>query len=276
MPYQPDTHLVLVLLAGQLSAWAVSTVAPAQALPLQGQPQLPVSTAPLLAGALNDVRERLEGEGTDPVALHWLLDDSGRRLATAVCARDGDGLSMPWQMLDWHWLAKRFGLPADASPGSEHLQHEVLPWLACNDGSEERQQQRDALHREHEDEAQRLQSERSRLQLDNERLRAQNQAVQRVDAERLVSFLPALFPRVFTLIGPVDLALLCGRLEPLAIPNPYPEPSEETLRVLQKRFRDLPRGLQQQVVDFVAHLPQRQRLVVRAEMRGLVTELEEG
>lgn len=69
---------------------------------------------------------------------------------------------------------------------------------------------------------------------ENESMRSQNAALQQVDTERLASFLPALFPRVFTVLGAADLALLCGRVEPLAIPNPYPEPSEEALRTLQK------------------------------------------
>ena len=110
---------------------------------------------------------------------------------------------------------------------------------------------------------------------ENDHLRAQNAALQQVDAERLVSFLPALFPRVFTAIGPADLALLCGRTEPLALPNPYPEPTEETLRTLQKRFRALSQEWQRQIVRFVADLPQRQKLQPRPEMRELVRDLEE-
>jgi len=61
---------------------------------------------------------------------------------------------------------------------------------------------------------------------------------------------------------------------PLAIPNPFPEPSEETLRTLQNDFRALPRHLQQQIVGFVARLPQRQKLQPRPEMRDLLYELE--
>ena len=111
-------------------------------------------------------------------------------------------------------------------------------------------------------------------QEENERLRAMNAALQQVDAENLVRFLPALYPRIFTVLGAADLALLCGRVEPLAIENPYPEPSEETLRILQKDFRNLPAHLQQQIVDFVKRLPQRQKLNPRTEMREIVSELE--
>lgn len=143
------------------------------------------------------------------------------------------------------------------------------------DDALERQQMKDALEREHQSESERLAAERSHLRRENQRLQAQNAALQQVDAEQLLRFLPALFSRVFTILGAVDLALLCGRVEPLSIPNPYPEPSEETLRTLQKHFRALPRELQARIVRFVAHLPQRQKLAPRPEMRELISELEE-
>lgn len=108
----------------------------------------------------------------------------------------------------------------------------------------------------------------------NERLRAQNEALRQVDGERLLTYLPALFPRVFTELSGADLALLTGRVEPYPIPNPYPEPSPETLHTLQRGFRALPREHQREIVGFIAHLPQRQQLRPRPEMQDLVRELE--
>lgn len=62
---------------------------------------------------------------------------------------------------------------------------------------------------------------------------------------------------------------------PANIPNPYPEPSEETIYVLQKDFRILPRRLQKQIVEFVVRLPQRQKIKPRPEMRDLIFDLEQ-
>ena len=81
---------------------------------------------------------------------------------------------------------------------------------------------------------------------------------------------------MFTVLGAADLALLCGRVDPLSIPNPYPEPSEETLRVLQRDFRALPRQAQREIVGLIERLPQRQKLQPRPEMRELLFELERG
>lgn len=269
-------HLVLVLVGGELAAWKVSPVQPPKLLPLQGQMRLPIKRPQSLIPAWLDVMERLQGDDIHPVQVHWLLDASGRQLWMQIPSQESWADAPPWQLLAWEWLAGRFGLHGDTSRmPAEQLEHQVLPWLVSSDSSEERQQLQDALTREHQDASARLAAEHVHLQQENERLRAENLAVQQVDAERLVSFLPALYPRVFTQLGAVDLALLCGRVEPLSIPNPYPEPSEEALRTLQKRFRDLPRELQGQIVHFVAHLPQRQRLIPRPEMRALINELEE-
>lgn len=273
---QANPHLVLVLLGGELTAWQVSPASLPLPLKLQGQMRLPINRPQSLASALQDVMERLQGDDIHPAQLHWLMDAAGRQVWMQSPPQESLPDLPPWQLLAWEWLVERFGLRHEARQQPiEQLEHEVLPWLVSHDSSEERQQLQDALAREHQGESERLAAERAHLQRDNEQLRAQNLALQQVDAERLVSFLPALYPRVFTQLGAVDLALLCGRIEPLPISNPYPEPSEEALRILQKRFRDLPRGLQGQIVRFVAHLPQRQRLVPRPEMRALINELEE-
>lgn len=281
-PVQPavqllaSSHLVLVLAAGVLEAWQVSPGTPPRSLLLQGEMRLSTKGPQSLISAKEDVLERLEDDGIHPVLVHWLLDTAGRQLWMQTFSQERCANSPPWQLLAWEWLTERFDLHHDRLQVSiEQLEHVVLPWLVSSNSRDDRQQLWDALAREHQDESERLATERAHLQRENEQLRAQNLALQQIDPEHLVSFLPALYPRVFTQLGAVDLALLCGRIEMLPIPNPYPEPSEEALHIMQKRFSDLPRELQRQIVRFVTHLPQRHKLVARPEMRALISELEE-
>lgn len=286
MPSSPPPHaqtppsnvnLLLVWVAEELAAWQFSATQLPRALPLQGQLRLKVHTAADLTAARADVAERLQGEGVQLSQVHYLADAQGRQQCCASLSQaDPEFPGKPaWQIVSWEWLTTRFGW-RDATLQDFEVQFKnlLLPWLVSADDAAERQQMQEALAHEHHSESERLAAERVLLQQDNQRLREQNAALQQVDAERLVSFLPALFPRVFTVLGAVDLAHLCGRVEPLPIPNPFPEPSEETLRVLQKDFRALPHTLQRQIVGFVARLPQRQKLQPRPEMRELLHELE--
>ncbi|AKU11339.1 hypothetical protein AzCIB_1437 [Azoarcus sp. CIB] len=146
--------------------------------------------------------------------------------------------------------------------------------LLASDDVSARKHMQEATQRDHASLTGQLQAERAQLQRENDTLRAQNEALRRVDAERLIVYLPALFPRIFTEIGGQDLALLTGRPEPYALPNPYPEPSPEVLHTMQRDFRALPPELQRQIVGFIARLPQRQKLKPRPEMRELVLDLE--
>lgn len=259
---------ILLLHSGQLASWHTTPGLPPKALPIKGEQRLRVSDASALASAWEDLAERLRGDGKHTTHPLWIADAPGRQWCTEQAL-------VTWQ-LPWEWLAQRFGLGA-VSPWEmpDTLHTHILPWLTTADHSAQRQQLQQRREREHASETERLATERAALEQENDRLRAQNAALQQVDAKRLVSFLPALFPRVFTAIGPADLALLCGRVEPLPLPNPYPEPTEETLRTLQKQFRALPQELQRQIVRFVACLPQRQKLQPRPEMRELVRDLEE-
>lgn len=269
--------IVILLIANQLSAWKIAPLTPAQRLQIQGELVLKVTSQDGLIDAYSDLIERLRGDGYSPNEVHWIIDKTCRSLWLAYQAKSNQAGSAAaiWQCLSWEWLAERFGLNVEPDlTKPKQIESQLLTWLVTMDNAIERQQMQDVLEREHQSESERLAFERSHLLQENERLQAQNNALQQVDAERLVSFLPALFPRVFTVLGAADLALLCGRVEPLPIPNPYPEPSEEALRMLQKQFRALPRDLQTQIIRFVAHLPQRQKLSPRAEMRELISELE--
>ncbi len=269
--------LFFVLLNNQLTAWSITSTHAPRVIPIHGENTARLNRADAFLTAVTDVLDRLQGEGTAVPVIHCLLDQEGFGFWGHV-AKDLQQKMPPncrFQALSWEWLTARFGIQSQPDAADKNtLTQLIFPWLISADDAAERQQMQAALVREHDSESARLASERVQLQQDNERLRAMNAALQRVDAENLVRFLPALYPRIFTVLGAADLALLCGRVEPLAIDNPYPEPSEETLHVLQKDFRNLPTHLQQQVVDFVKRLPQRQKLNPRAEMREMVYELE--
>ena len=275
----PSTHLILVLHGNQLAAWQASALgSKPKALRIKGDTRAAVRDARTLETARADIADRLRGDGINVAYTHWLADAGGRQWCADCMAKTdnaGNTGNPTWQILSWEWLAERFGF-GDASPweAAEPLVNQVLPWLVTADDAAQRQHLQLARESEHHSAAEQLAAERSALAQANERLRAENAALQQVDVERLVSFLPALFQRVFTVLGP-DLALLCGRVEPLSIDNPYPELSEEALRTLQRGFRALPQQLQQQIVRFVARLPQRYKLQPRSEMRELVQTLEE-
>lgn len=265
--------LMLVLVGGELSAQLFVAGGEPRSLPMHGERRLKVGSPPRIGTALADLAERLQGEGVSVDQLNWLADQSGRLCLTGLTLLEVLPGNSCWQVLAWEWLASRFGC-APGYPGEDFLQGELLPWLLSADDVEDRRRLQAARQQEHLSETGRLAVERAALQHENEVLRAQNAALQQVDTERLVSFLPALFARVFTVLGASDLALLCGRVEPLAIPNPYPEPSEETLRVLQRDFRALPRQAQRQIVCLIERLPQRQKLQPRPEMREVLFQLE--
>lgn len=224
MPAYPQT-VVLCLVQNTLRAWEVMPAMRARALLLHGEPCITVDSTENLCGAWHDLMARLHDEDCTPSHVYWLLDDAGKTQWLNAVRHDSALTQPAWQVLAWDWLATRFSLAANAY---RQVEDEVLPWLVSLSAVTEQQQQKRALVRAHEDEASRLAVERQQLQQANERLRAQNTALQRVDAEHLLSYLPALYPRVFTHLGAVDLAALCGKLEPFDIPNPYPEPSTET------------------------------------------------
>lgn len=272
-------HLILMLHAGELAAWHADVGSAPRSLPLQGQERLPISSTDALAAACNDVIERLHGEAIAPALVHCLADEGGRQLWCQLWGQNRIELPQrtPWQLLAWEWLAPRWGWDSHwpAHTIGPMLEQTIVPWLLTQDDAAERHNLYMARTHEHASATERLAAERAALTRDNEHLRAQNAALQQVDAENLLRFLPALYPRVFTELGAVELALLCGRVEPLNIPNPYPEPPEATLRTLQKDFRALPPPIQKQITGLIARLPQRQKLQPRPEMRALIQQLEE-
>ena len=267
--------LVLMLLDQHLTAWLALPGSAPREQRIEGESGgMPCRTGDVLVQGLGDLRDRLGHElGTEP-ALELLYDDASRTLLTTALPRLV--ANSAWQVHRWEPLAARCGRPREEKrrPAGDWIAEQVLPLLLARDDAHARQQMQATAQREHASLTEQLQAERARLQRENDTLRAHNDAMRQVDAERLIVFLPALFARVFSEVGGQDLALLTGRIEPYPLPNPYPEPSPETLHEMQRRFRALPRELQQQVVGFTRRLPQRGRLKPRPEMRELILQLE--
>lgn len=109
----------------------------------------------------------------------------------------------------------------------------------------------------------------------NKPLSGQQTAVQQQENERLVTFLPALYLQAFTHLNGADLALLCGKVTPFDIPNPYLEPAPETLSTLQIRFKKLDLALQKRIIGFIKDTPYKQKLNPRPEMAALINKIEQ-
>lgn len=268
-------HLAVVMAQGQMMSWHLVIGKSPRRIPIHGDKTAAIKEAKDLTYGLNDVLENIDGQGIQIAHTHWLVDGgSCALLINEKFTAKVFGHSAKWQVLSLEWLADRFA--RKATDLDEHfIEQQLLPWLVTSDDQAERKQMKEALAQEHQSEAEKLLQERTSMQQENRRLQEQNAALRQVDKERIVTYLPALFSRVFTILGATDLALLCGNVEPLNIPNPFPEPSPEALRVLQRQFRNLPKAAQLEIVQLVQHLPHRQRLSVRSEMRELIAELED-
>ncbi|WP_022653881.1 hypothetical protein [Aquaspirillum serpens] len=267
--------IVFLLAKNTLVAWRLEPKKAPIRCKIQAEDCFQANSAAVLVEAYRDVLKRLADDGITLSHVHWLFNADSRSLWAAASPQLFTDTAPVMQGLSWEWLAERFALSAAPDLADVALiEARVFPWLLALEEDGEREQMQEALLKEHQSESERLEQERARLRRENEQLRTQNAAIEYIDTERLLSFLPALYSRVFTVLGPADLALLCGRIEPFDIPNPYPEPSEETLRTLQRRFRGLPQESQLQIVNFVQQLPQYQKLSLRPEMRSHIAELE--
>ena len=272
-----ENILVFLLLEKKFEAWVVHPEGGRCQQKMNGDERTSVNSAADILDAYRDLVSRSRNGDNCYSIVHWIADEQGRKML--VDFKCYGTISTTWQILAWEWLQRRFGL--DMNNGSpwdsmDHISGVLFPWMVAVDASEEREQMLEALNSEHLSESAKLAAERNELKKANQKLREQNRALQNIDAESMVRFLPALFPRVFTAIGASDLALLCGRVEPFVIPNPFPEPSEETLDVLQHDFRLLPREKQEQIIEFMMRAPQLNKLKPRQEVRDIVNELKRG
>lgn len=272
--------LILLLLHHSLAAWLAMPGKVSRDQPIEGEcGWFPCKTPDELSQSLGDLRGRLGNEIASGFHLELLHDEDSRELLTKALPKllATELTACAWQILRWEPLAARCGWHSDAStlPDRDWVVQHALPLLLSSDDASARRQMQESAQREHASLAKQLQTKRTELELENDTLRAQIEALRVVDAERLIVYLPALYPRVFTEIGGHDLALLTGRPEPYDLPNPYPEPSPETLATLQHNFRALPRELQRSIVAFISHQLQGQKLKPRPEMRALVQGLTE-
>lgn len=274
---QSNTHLLLFLTDQKLSVWLYGKGLTPKSVPVQKQEAITIKSGQQLTNAWEDVSKRLHDEGRVLDQIHWVGDLAGIDLITAANPHKDDSIKpAAWQILSMNWLMSRVGASAgNAAPDQKWIKEILLPWLITEKHADERQHMQSVLAEEHEKKSTQLLREREVLKRENERLQAQNAALQQVDAERLARFLPALYSRVFTVLGGADLALLCGSVEPLNLPNPYPEPTEETLKVLQRDYRNLPRMHQQEIAGFISRFPHAQKLQVRPEMRDFLRDLQE-
>ncbi|MCG5525882.1 hypothetical protein LRB11_13220 [Ectothiorhodospira haloalkaliphila] len=268
--------LVIAVCSGRSGIWHIQTNGLNTLHPIKGEDKPLASQPGFLVEALEEALERTCL--TDTASVQWVVDVGGAALFAKAIEKEklAEKLGQHhWQVLAWSCLNDRFALSAPDPWACETTWHsEVLPWLACAQARKLDQQITEALHREYQDRRTELDAELDRLRVENQTLARKNAALQRVDVEVLLAYLPALYEKVFGVLGATDLALLCGKIEPPSLLNPYPEPSPETLYVKQQDFRALPRARQHEIVAFIHRLPQRQRLSVRPEMRLLVQEVE--
>jgi hypothetical protein len=179
-----------------------------------------------------------------------------------------------WQLLRWEPLAARCTVsttPCDRFDLT-WLINSVLPILqnTFNYADEAFNAEQHRVLRDHEQTLESLSLETQRLRQDKTALQAQIEALQLVDIEQLLVFLPAIYRNFWGVINPSDLALIAGSLKVPNIPSPQIEPSADTVKALRKKLLNLPLRERHQLLSFCRQLPH--NLQVRSEMRDLLEE----
>ncbi|MGD9889287.1 MAG: hypothetical protein AB7S56_08500 [Halothiobacillaceae bacterium] len=261
--------LVLCLRHKQLLAVLRTREGQGLNLPINGEWNwVPIKHAASLKAALEDVRQRLELPPQSALDVGLVYDHASAELLQGFSQWRGDP---HWQ---WQWLRWELRLPrlspifaGEQPPAPERVLDELVPDIApCLLGMSDDAAAPVVQH----DDTDWRQSV-AELEKTNQTLRARLDMMQPLETEKLLSYLPALYLHVFSVIGAADLALLAGRVEPLAIPSPYPEPSAETLHRKQREFRLLSKEEQARIVRLVS--VHHHRLQPRAEMQTLMSEL---
>ncbi|WP_128323122.1 hypothetical protein [Pseudomonas alkylphenolica] len=91
------------------------------------------------------------------------------------------------------------------------------------------------------------------------------------DVALLQLYLPLLFQNFWSSISPQDLAFICGSLQIPDVESPYPEPSQEAIAVLRRRFLKLPVAQRSVVLGIAQELTY--KLKVRTQLRDLLEVL---
>lgn len=257
-------ELILILADGYLLALkrtgdALPTFCPIHAE--EGWQQ--IKNAKTMKSALQDIHSRFGAQAGNIYLIY--TDDSKEPL------REFSSWDAP-KSWHWQWLRWTAFMGNSPIPNLESLRKSIVPKLLQRfTGGTDRHElikpetSQEELCTTRDDQEILLLEQKIRI------LQDKLESIDQVDCERLLTYLPALYRRAFTVIGPVDLAMLCGRVEPFNIPSPYPEPSAETLHQLQRQFLALPLEKQQEIVGFTSRLPK--RLELRREMQENVDRL---
>lgn len=94
-----------------------------------------------------------------------------------------------------------------------------------------------------------------------------------LQGEMLLTFLPALYQKAFTVLNGADLAALINRKEPFNIPTPYPEMSGDALRKKQSEFCSLGPEDKSRIVALAGD--SKKYLQPRLEMRDIIRDIED-
>jgi hypothetical protein len=257
-------ELILIIADGNLLALkrngdALPTFCPIHAE--EGWQQ--IKNAKTMKSALQDIHSRF---GAQAGNIYLIYTDDSLELLREFSSWDS---AKSWH---WQWLRWTAFMGNSSIPNLESLRQNIIPKLLQRfTGGTDRHElikpgnSQEALGTTRDDQEILLLEQKIRL------LKDKLGSVNQVDCERLLTYLPALYRRAFTVIGPVDLAMLCGRVEPFNIPSPYPEPSDETLHQLQRQFLALPLEKQLEIVGFTSRLPK--QLELRREMQETVDRL---
>lgn len=263
-------YLVLLLLEQQLACFVQSAQRGWRHVALDGETWRSLSSHYTLRHALAELDQHINR--SDQLArfeLQLIYDHAS--LAQLDCL-SGDLASVgcsTWQVLRWEPLRERAGgasLPPQPEP--KCLLERVLPLLESTFHYQDSALAMERAHaqQQHQVLVQQLEAERAQLKSQLTELYGQVRSLQQPSVYTLVSYLPALYRQVFSIISPHDLALLAGSLEVPEIPSPWPEPSADTLLTKQAQLRQLPTAEAQRLRDFCQQLSH--RLEPRKEMRA--------
>lgn len=301
MTTKPDTeHLVLFIKDHQVVCYAFDSASQWTLKRIKGETLTPLK--PDRFGQLELLLSELSDQINQPKALSGvqvdlfcdvasldLLLDVPARLAKLQCST--------WQILRWDRLYLRaathqlppvehpMGDMENAQyPGTSWIRNVLLPTTAkmlWGDDStptdsavaedEDENKDPDAFNTEaYARQAKRLRA----LERRNAELEARlSDAQPPLDGEQLLTFLPALYLQVFTVLSGADLAALIGRVEPFHIPSPYQELTPDALHKKQREFLALPLAQQQAILGFAQSASQ--RLHLRPEMLPHVHRIQE-
>lgn len=178
-----------------------------------------------------------------------------------------------WQVLGWEMIAQRSStikpMPAFVKGNLDQawITTIAMPTLEriLNYQGQAWESELNRVKAEHEETKEDLRKQRSQLEQELEQLRKQIKAIQQPDIESLLAYMPIIYRNFWTSIKPQDLGLLVGTYNIPEVPNPFPEPDENTISMMKKRLQNLPELELQKIKNFCQELTH--RLNIRPEMK---------